>query len=195
MRTPSLSKSKSKKSKTVRRPLNSLNDVKLENQEENKMTELSKKEHLMLLDYQSCLATLRHEDGRKSHLFSVFFVIQGVLFGIYGSFVDGNKSGSLWIAGIAFFLSLLWFFAMARIQAFIDLRYVQGEQLERKLKDLTTLRIELSLRNTGVAIVYDEEVRLKFFQRFFSISKHLESLLPIVIGIIWILRVFVFRDF
>jgi len=62
---------------------------------------------------------------------------------------------------------------MERIRAFIDLRYIQGEQLEKKLKELTTIRIELALRRTGMAEVYDDVAKLKFHQKIFSISKHL----------------------
>jgi hypothetical protein len=35
--------------------------------------DFSKEERLMVIDYQACLDILRHEDGRKSHLFTIFF--------------------------------------------------------------------------------------------------------------------------
>jgi hypothetical protein len=78
----------------------------------------SKEEQLMLEDYKACLAILRHEDGRKSHLFTVFFVVQGALFGLYGLAVQSKISGSIWLAGIAISLSLLWFLVMERMRAF-----------------------------------------------------------------------------
>jgi hypothetical protein len=154
----------------------------------------SKEEQLMLEDYQACLDTLRHEDGRKSHLFTIFFVIQGALFGLYGLVVQNKISGGIWIAGIAIFLSLLWFLVMERMRAFIDLRYVQGAQLENRLQ-LYTLRYELSLRNEGKVKIGDAMVTLRFYQRGFSISKHLESLLPVMTGIIWFALILIFGVF
>lgn len=159
------------------------------------MEGFSKEEQLMLEDYKACLAILRHEDIRKSHLFTVFFVVQGALFGLYGLAVQSKISGSIWLAGIAISLSLLWFLVMERMRAFVDLRYVQGEQLENKLKGLHTVRYELSLRNEGEVKIMDDKVRLRFYQRVFSISKHLESLLPIITGTIWLALILVFGNF
>jgi hypothetical protein len=76
------------------------------------MTNFSKEEQLLLEDYKACLSILRHEDGRKSHLFTMFFVIQGALFGLYGLLIQNKSSGSIWLVVIAVFLSLLWFLVM-----------------------------------------------------------------------------------
>lgn len=159
------------------------------------MEGFSKEEQLMLEDYKACLDILRHEDGRKSHLFTVFFVIQGALFGLYGLVVQNKVSGGIWLAVIAILLSLLWFLVMERMRAFVDLRYIQGEQLEKRLKGLNTVRYELSLRNEGEVQIMDDKIRLRFYQRVFSISKHLESLLPIITGTIWLALIFIFGSF
>ncbi len=161
------------------------------------MAELSKQEQLLLLDYQQCLDMLRHDDGRKSHLFTVFLTIQGVLFGFYGLLIQNPKPGGVWIAGVAIVLSMLWFLVMERMRGFIELRRVQGEQLETKLEKTTsispgisTIRNELSLRYSHKDLSGKHE--LPFYVQWFSISTYLESLLPIITGIIWLVLIIVF---
>jgi hypothetical protein len=159
------------------------------------MEGFSKEEQLMLEDYKACLDMLRHEDGRKSQLFTVFFVIQGALFGLYGLVVQNRISGGIWLAVVAILLSLLWFLVMERMRAFVDLRYIQGEQLEKRLKGLNSVRYELALRKEGEVQIMDDKIRLHLYQRVFSISKHLECLLPIITGAIWLALILVLSSF
>jgi hypothetical protein len=164
------------------------------------VAELSRQEQLMLLDYQQCLDMLRHDDGRKSHLFTVFLTIQGALFGFYGLLIQNPKPGGIWIAGVAIVLSVLWFLVMERMRAFIELRRVQGKQLETELEKTTkispgisTIRNELSLRNSSKDL--NGTHKLPFYVKWFSISRYLESLLPIITGIIWLVLIIVFGSF
>lgn len=154
------------------------------------MKELSREEQLLLADWNACIDTIHHEDGRKSHLFSIFLAMQGALFGIFGLVMNTNKSGSVWIVGVALILSIIWFFAMERMKAFIDLRYIQGEQLELKLGVIETIRIELALRRNGITKIHDSQMKLRYHQKIFSISNNLESFLPVFTAVIWIVIAF-----
>ena len=122
----------------------------------------------------------------EKHTFFRYLTIQGALFGAFGLLVDSNRVGSAWIVSIAIFLSFMWYLVMERMKAFIDLRYVQGEQLELKIGVIETIGLELELRRVGKIKIRESQMKLRFHQRFFSISKHVESLLPIFTGIIWI---------
>jgi hypothetical protein len=164
------------------------------------MSDLSKQEQLILANYQECLSMLRHDDGRKAHLFTTFLTIQGVLFGFYSLLIQESKPGGGWIAGVAAVVSALWFLVMERMKGFIELRRVQGEELEKQLDKITgikygisTIRNEQFLRNDN-KVLYGRH-KLRNHQRWFSISKLLESLLPIITGIIWLVLLTIFGNF
>jgi hypothetical protein len=147
---------------------------------------LTREEELMLEDYKACLSLLFHEDGRKAHLSGTFFLIQGALFGFYSLMFTHSGVIAIVLAVIGGLFSLFWFLVMARMQAFIDLRYCQLVQLEAKLGVITTIKNEVTLRNTGAVQVMECSYKLSAHQRLFSISKTVESLLPVLVGVVWV---------
>jgi hypothetical protein len=152
------------------------------------METLSRQEQLKVVDYQQCLEMLRHEDGRKSQLFTVFLTIQGALFSLFGLLIQRPNPGGAWIAGVAIVLSALWFLVMQRMKAFIVMRRKYSVELEEEL-GLWTVRKEEEMR------YYEKGSRpqeLPLYVAWFSISNHLEGWLPGVIGGIWLVLMIVF---
>ena len=65
----------------------------------------------------------------------------------------------------------------------VELRYEQLKQMEGKFEGIQTISYELELRRTGQ--VRDLHYELKSRQTIFSVSKHVESLLPLLVSGIW----------
>ena len=151
------------------------------------------KDQLLLVDYNTAADLLKHEDNRKAHLFSSFFLILSGMLGFYSLVETHHLFVDVVVLGIALFLCALWFLVMSRMQAFVELKYRQLVEIEEKLGVITTISRELQLRNKGSVLFKDSELfedrehNLRWHQRRFSISRTLEIWLPIIIGVVWTL--------
>ncbi len=148
---------------------------------------LTRDEELMLEDYRTSLTLLCHEDNRKSHLFTIFFLVQGALFGFYGLIFTSNTPLATALVVLGMIFSVFWLLVMERMQGFVELRYCQLVQLEAKLGVITTITSEEQVREQGEAQVIERKYELPWYRKLFSISKSIESRLPALIGFFWIL--------
>jgi hypothetical protein len=150
------------------------------------MDEISQNEWLQaqkLEDYRTCFESMRHEDDRKAQLLTTFFLIQSVLGAFFGWAAEKNILVAVVIAAFAAACGLFWYLIMERLRGFTDLRYEQLKQMEGKFEGIQTISYELELRRTGQ--VRDLHYELKSRQTIFSVSKHVESLLPLLVSGIW----------
>lgn len=147
---------------------------------------LSKKEELLLEDYKISLDLLKHEDGRKASLLTLFFLIQGGLFTFYGWIAPTNKSIAVMLTVLAMFFCVFWYLVMNRLHAFIRLRVYQLQQIEKALGVITTVTNEEMLRRTGKTEVFGHIYKLSIQQKLFSVSK-VETVLPAIVGVFWLL--------
>jgi hypothetical protein len=144
------------------------------------------KEDLLLEDYKTSLDLYKYGGQRKANLFTMFFLIQGGLFTFFGWLIPNHKAVAILLCVLAALFSLLWSFAMERMRAFIKLRACQLEQIEKKLGVMTSLTNEEMLRSKGKTEISGHTYKLSFYQRLFSVSS-IESILPVIVGIFWLL--------
>ena len=147
---------------------------------------LTRDDELLLVDYQASLELLKHEDERKSHMFSIFFLVQGALFGYFSLATEGSPAEAAITAAIAILASIFWYFVMERMQAFVELRYHQLQYIESRVGIISTITNEETLRSKKSVKIGDYQYTLPKQRSLFSISKQLESRLPIVVGAFWL---------
>ena len=145
------------------------------------------KEELMIEDYKTSIALIRHEDSRKADLFKLFTFAQGFFFTFYNLNFNKNSILVSVICIFAILFSLYWSLVLERIRAIIEAKYLYIQNLEKELKPLGNISFEMDLKKQGYQKIID--YKLNTFQKV-SVSKT-ESILPCCVGILWIILLFV----
>lgn len=143
------------------------------------------KTKLQIVDYQASLQLLCHEDQRKSHLFNLFFLINGALLAFYYRIFNQSENIASIITVVALIFSVVWYFIIQRMEDFISLRYAQMKAIEKDIGTLTSITNELMLREDRSVIIYGAKFSLKS-AKFFSVTK-IEKVLPIIVSIFWVI--------
>jgi len=147
------------------------------------------KEDLLLEDYKTSLELYMHEGHRKANLFTMFFLIQGGLFTIFGWLFSTSRPLAIMLSILAAVFCVLWFLVMERMRAFIGLRVYQLQQIEKELGVMSTATNEQTLRRTGKTEVLGSPYKLSLHQKAFSVNR-MESLLPALVAVFWVLIAF-----